>query len=89
MAMRLIIQRQSPRTQGWPVWIGMPGRFASEYAKYLTELPSGRVISTEGFPEKVKGGSYKFADEALKNAINSLVEQLRDTTNLNEEVGNK
>ena len=42
-----------------------------------------------GFAREGSGiGVHKFADEALKNAINSLVEQLRDA-NLNEEVGNK
>lgn len=32
MALRLIIQRRLPLAQGWPVWNGMGGRFASEYA---------------------------------------------------------
>jgi len=51
MALRLIIQRRLPLTQRvagldrnrWPVWIGMGGRFASEYALWRasTGLPVG------------------------------------------------
>jgi hypothetical protein len=59
----------------------------------LIRIPDGVNIwkgnASGGFAREGSGiGAYKFADEALKNAIIFLVQQLRDA-NLNEALGNK